>query len=130
MTSFGVGDCYLIGLVRKDVRANDLRRRWTPIDRWLEIRHFLDRVRRGPGGNGHGNFSSRSRGISALATSSTQEFTVWWECFVQWHGRPLAPELVQPCDSVRVWPTLSVMTVTERRPPQQWQVVARWSQSA
>src|SRR6476619_6112282 len=91
MTCFGVGDCYLSGLVRKHVRANDLRRRRTPINRWLEIRHFLDGVRRGPGRNGHGDFSCSSRAISALATSPTQELTVWWEYFVQWHGPPLSP---------------------------------------
>src|ERR1700733_2380083 len=116
MTTFGEGDCYLIGLIRKDVRANNLRRRRTPIDRWLQIRHFLDGVRRGPGRNGHSNFSCSSRGISALATSSTQELTVWWEYFVQWHGRHLAPELVQLGDSPRIWPTLSVMTVTAPSP--------------
>ena len=73
MTGFGVGDRDLIGLVRKDGRANDLRRRRTPINRWLQIRHLLDGIRRGPDvrhfldGIGDGDFS-RSRGaVSALA---------------------------------------------------------------
>jgi hypothetical protein len=95
MTSFGVGDCYLIGLVRKDVRANDLRRGRTPINRWLEIRHFLDGVRRGPGRNGHSNFSCSSRGISALPLLPPKNFDGLVGLFCAMARAPLSPRPTQ-----------------------------------
>ena len=97
MTRFGVGDCDLIGLVGKDVRADDLRRRRTPVDRRLQISAFS---RRGPSGSRRSAFARRDRpwrflpqsgGVSALAASSTQKLWVWWEYFVRMARAPVGP---------------------------------------